>query len=198
MKGKNDVNSPIYFKNIPETCGKCHAEEMEHFKDTMHFQRLKAESSAPSCITCHKTHSFKVLKASELLPLCSVCHNQKNNIAIASVPLDAKKALEKQAEFQDELLKAKISLAEAKASGKDVTSEQIDLDKAQAVMDNIPSLWHQFNLKDFDGQIQNGIDSAKKSEHATSQVEQTVPRLPGVGVIMILAIFAILYLIRKR
>jgi len=72
-----------------------------------HFQRLKAESSAPSCVTCHKPHSFKVMKASELIPLCSVCHNQKNNIAIASVPQDAKKALEKQAEFQDELLKAK-------------------------------------------------------------------------------------------
>jgi hypothetical protein len=138
------------------------------------------------------------LKGSELIPLCSVCHNQKNNIAVASVPQDAKKALEKQAEFQDEILKAKISLEEAKASGKDVTSEQIDLDKAQAVMDNIPSLWHQFNLKDFDQQIQNGIDWAKKSEHATSLVEPTVPRLSGVGVIMIFAIIAILYLMRKK
>jgi len=181
MKGINDVNSPIYFKNIPDTCGKCHAEEMDHFKNTMHFQRLKAESSAPSCVTCHKPHSFKVMKPAEIIPLCSVCHNQKNNIAIASVPQDAKKALEKQAEFQDELLKAKISLAEAKASGKPLTSEQIDLDKAQAIMDSIPSLWHQFNLKDFDKQIQSGIDLAKKSEHSTSEVEPTKQNIPGLG-----------------
>ena len=198
MKGINDVNSPIYFKNIPDTCGKCHAEETDHFKNTMHFQRLKAESSAPSCVTCHKPHSFKVMKASELIPLCSVCHNQKNNIAIASVPQDAKKALEKQAEFQDELLKAKISLSEAKAAGKHLTSEQIDLDKAQAVMDNIPSLWHQFNLKDFDKQMQTGIDLAKKSEYSTSEVEPTKQNIPGVGMVLIFAILAIIYLMRKR
>lgn len=198
MKGINDVNSSIYFKNIPDTCGKCHVEEMDHFKNTMHFQRLKAESSAPSCITCHKPHSFKVLKASELIPLCSICHNQKNNIAIASVPQDAKIALEKQAEFQDEIMKAKISLAEAKASGKDVTSEQIDLDKAQAIMDNIPSSWHQFNLKDFDKQMQTGIDLAKKLEYATSQVEPTEQKIPGVGIVLLFAIIAIIYLMRKR
>ncbi|MDD5615613.1 MAG: hypothetical protein PHH85_05375 [Candidatus Methanoperedens sp.] len=198
MKGKNDVNSTIYFKNIPDTCGKCHAEEMEHFKNTMHYQRLKAESRAPSCITCHKTHTFKVLKASELTALCSVCHNQKDNIAIANVPKEAKLALDKQKEFQDELLKAKLSLSHAKASGNDVTSEQIDLDKAQAVMDSIPSLWHQFNLKDFDKQIQSGIDWAKKSEHATSQVETTENNVPGVGIVLIFAILAIIYLMRKR
>ncbi len=171
---------------------------MEHFKNTMHYQRLKAESRAPSCITCHKTHTFKILKASELTALCSVCHNQKDNIAIAGVPEDAKKALEKQAEFQDELLKAKISLAEAKAAGKHLTSEQIDLDKAQAVMDNIPSLWHQFNLKDFDKQMQTGIDMAKKSEYSTSEVEPTKQNIPGVGIVLIFAIFTIIYLMRKR
>lgn len=198
MKGKDDVNSTIYFKNIPDTCGKCHAEEMDHFKNTMHYQRLKAESRAPSCITCHKAHTFKVLKASELTALCSVCHNQKDNIAIAGVPKEAKLALDKQTEFQDEMLKAKISLSEAKASGKDVTSEQMDLDKAQAVMDSIPSLWHQFNLKDFEKQIQSGIDWAKKSEHSTSQVEPTKQNIPGVGIVLIFAILAIIYLMRKR
>lgn len=198
MKGVNDVNSTIYFKNIPDTCGKCHAEEMEHFKNTMHYQRLKAESKAPSCITCHKTHTFKVLKASELTALCSICHNQKDNIAIASVPKDAKFALDKQTEFQEELLKAKISLSEAKASGKDVTSEQMNIDKAQAVMDSIPSLWHQFNLKDFDKQMQTGIDLAKKSEYSTSQVEPTKQKIPAVGIVLIFAILAIIYLIRKR
>ncbi len=198
MKGINDTNSPIYFKNIHDTCGKCHAEELEHFKNTMHYQRLKAESMSPSCITCHKPHTFKVLKASEMTTLCSVCHNQKNNIAIASVPLDAKRALEKQKEFQDEILKAKLSLVEAKAAGMDVTSAQMNLDKAQAVMDNIPSLWHQFNLKDFDQQIQSGIDWAKKSEYTTSGIEPTAPSVPGVGIVMIFAILGLIYLIRKR
>ncbi len=198
MKGINDTESPIYFKNIPDTCGKCHAEEMEHFKNTMHYQRLKAESRAPSCVTCHKPHTFKVLKSSEMTALCSVCHNPRDQIASADVPIDAKKALEKQKEFQDELLKAKTAIAADKAARKDVSHAQVDLDKAQAVMDDIPSLWHQFNLKDFDRQIQDGIDSAIKAEMKTSTLEPTVPRTPGFGIMMVFAIIAILYLIRKR
>ncbi len=198
MMNINDPNSTIYFKNIPDTCGKCHAEELYHFKNTMHYQRLRAMSSGPSCVTCHQPHSFKVLKASELTAVCSVCHNPKDLIAIASVPKDAKQALEMQKEFQEELLKAKNAVAEAKAAGKDTSSAQVDLDKAVTVMNDIPSLWHGFNLKDFDRQIQNGIDWAKKAEYKVSGVEPTVPRTPGIGIALVLGIFAILYLLRKR
>ena len=198
LKGINDTGSPIYFKNIPDTCGKCHTEEMEHFKNTMHYQRLKAESRAPSCVTCHKPHTFKVLKASEMTPLCSVCHNPRDQIASASVPVDARNALEKQKEFQDELLIAKQSVAADKAARKDTSHAQVDLDKAQEVMDNIPSLWHQFNLRDFDSQIQGGIDSARKAELKTSGSEPTVPRTPGFGIVMAFAVMAILFLLRKR
>jgi hypothetical protein len=198
MKKITDSSSPINFKNIPDTCGECHAEEMEHFKDTMHYQRLKAESRAPSCVTCHVPHTFKVLKASEMTVLCSICHNPRDQIAVATVPMDAKKALEKQNEFQEELLKAKNSIASDKTARKDVTNAQVDLDKAQAVMDDIPSLWHQFNLKDFDRQIQSGIDWAKKAESKTSPVEPTVPRIPGFGIILVFAVIATSYIMRKR
>jgi hypothetical protein len=139
-----------------------------------------------------------VLKASELTALCSVCHNPKDQIATASVPGDAKQALEKQKELQEEFLKAKSAVTDAKAKGMDVSSAQMDLDKAGAVMDDIPSLWHGFNLKDFDRQIQNGIDWAKKAEFKVSDVEPTVPRTPGFGIAIVLGIFALLYLIRKR
>ncbi len=199
IKNINDPNSTIYFKNIPDTCGKCHAEELDHFKNTMHYQRLRAESRSPSCVTCHQPHTFKVLKASELTTLCSVCHNPKDQIAAANVPKDAKQALEMQKEFLGDFLKAKDSVARAKAKGMDVSTAQADLDKAQAVMNDIPSLWHGFNLKDFDKQIQNGIDWAKKAEYKVSGVEPTVPpRTPAIGMALTLGIFAILYLIRKR
>ncbi|MDO9097585.1 MAG: ammonia-forming cytochrome c nitrite reductase subunit c552 [Candidatus Methanoperedens sp.] len=198
MKNIDNPNSPIYFKNIPDTCGKCHAEELDNFKNTMHYQRLRAESRAPSCVTCHQPHTYKVLKASELTALCSVCHNPKDQIAPVSVPNDAKQALEKQKEFREELLKAKDAVSRAKAKGMDVSTARNDIDKAQAVMDDIPSLWHGFNLKDFDRQIQNGINWAKKAEFKVSDVEPTVPRTPAIGITTILGIFAILYLIRKR
>lgn len=198
MKNITDPESPIYFKNIPETCGKCHAEELDHFRNTMHYQRLRAEARAPSCVNCHQPHSFKVLKASELTPLCSVCHNQKDQVTTANVPKDAKLALEKADELKEEIRIVKNSISEAKAKGKDVSSAQNDLDKAMSVMDAIPSLWHSFNLKNFDSQIQVGIDSAKRAEYKLSGVEPTVPSVPGIGIALVLGIFTILYLIRKR
>ena len=198
MKNISDPESGIYFKNIPDTCGKCHVDELQHFKNTMHYQRLRSTTKAPSCITCHQPHSFKILKASEITTICDICHNLKDQIASANIPKDAKLALEKADELKLEIFNAKNSLADAKAAGKDVSSAQMDLDKAIAIMDNVPSLWHSFDLKDFNEQIQIGSDWVKKVEYKTSGVEPTVPRVPEVRIILVLAIFAIIYYIRKR
>lgn len=198
MKNVTDPLSPIYFKNVPETCGKCHEIELEHFKNTMHYQRLRAESSAPSCATCHVPHSFKVLKASELSPLCSVCHNENDQASSANVPVDAKLALEMATELQNEIVALKNSITEAKAKGLDVSSAQNDLDKATYVLNEVPSLWHSFNLKDFDRQIQAGIDSTKKAKNKLTEVEPTVPPVPGIGIVMILGIFILFSILKKR
>ncbi len=197
MKNSSDPNSTIYFKNIPDTCGKCHSDVLANFKNTMHYQRLRAESRAPSCITCHQPHTFKVLKASELTNVCSVCHNPKDNIAPPEVPNEAKQALEKQNELQDEILKAKNAVAQAKTEGMDVYTAQMDIDAAVAVMNNAPTLWHGFNLKDFDTQIQSGIDYARNAEYIASGTEPT-PRAPAAGIAFVLGIFALLYFLRKR
>lgn len=198
LKNVTDPQSPIYFKNIPETCGKCHETELEHFKNTMHYQRLRADSSAPSCATCHKPHSFKVLKASELSPLCSVCHNEKDQATSANVPVDAKFALEMATELQNEIVAAEKSISEAKAKGRDVSLAQNDLDKATDVLKDVPSLWHSFNLKHFDIQIQTGIDYTKKAQNRLTEVEPTVPPVPGIGIVAVLGIITTLYIIRKQ
>lgn len=198
MKSEHDPESTIYFKNIPDTCGKCHAEELDHFKNTMHYQRLRAESRAPSCITCHQPHSFRVLRASELTNLCSVCHNSREQTASASVPKDAKQALEKQKELENEVFRAENAVSAAKAAGKDVSSAQMDLERANMVIRDIPSLWHGFNLEDFDRQIQSGIDYARKAEFKATGVEPTLPATPGIGTALVLGIFALVYLLRKR
>jgi len=198
MKNVTDPQSPIYFKNIPETCGKCHTTELEHFKNTMHYERLRSESRASSCATCHQPHSFKVLKASELAPLCSVCHNAKDMPSFANVPNDAKLALEMSDELQIEIMNLTNSISEAKAKGMEVSSAQNDLDKATYVMKEVPSLWHSFNLNAFDTEIQIGIDSAKKGQNKLSQVEPTVPPIPGIGIATVLGIIITLYIIRRR
>jgi len=89
------------------------------------------------------------------------------------------------------------AIEEAKARGEDVSSAQRNLDKAMLVVKDIPSLWHGFNLKDFDKQVQEGIDSARKAEYMASGVEPTVNPTPGVGIVVVLGIFSVLYLIMR-
>jgi len=50
----SEVNSTVFYRNVPETCGKCHANELNQFKDSLHYQRLKALKQARHVIhaTC--------------------------------------------------------------------------------------------------------------------------------------------------
>lgn len=198
MKDINDPESPIYFKNIPDTCGKCHAEEIDKFKNTMHYQRLSATANGPSCITCHKTHSFKVLTTSELTVLCSVCHNLQDQIATASVPSDAKNALEKQEILKTGILEVRVAIVNVKSSGKEIATAELYLNKAENILDGLPHLWHGFDLENFDGQVQEGIDWIEKAKYEVSDVEPTVPATSGIGIIFIVGIFVIFYVIKNR
>lgn len=197
-----DQNSSIYSANIPETCGKCHTEELNNFKNTMHYQRLKAESLAPSCITCHSPHTFQVPTTDNIITLCSRCHNPIDLPSLSSVPNDAKNALNKAGEFQDLIVSTKKIISDAKASGQDVSSAQLDIDSAISITNDIPSMWHGFNLKNFDQQIQKGIDFTTKARNEVN-VEIPVPPKAKVSIVIIpimiiLVIFVLVYMIKRR
>ena len=47
----SETNRTVFYRNVPETCGKCHVNELNQFKDFLHYQRLKALKQAPTCDT---------------------------------------------------------------------------------------------------------------------------------------------------
>lgn len=199
-----DANSSIYFKNIPETCGKCHTSELENFENTMHYQRLQADALAPSCITCHSPHTFTVPGTLDITKVCSICHNPTNLPSLTSVPKDAKNALDKVTYFNSLLIDTKNYITDAKSSGKDTTTAQYALDNAISISDNIPSMWHRFDLKSFDQNIQKGIDTLENArnglvEENNTQNNMKAPNIPIAMVIMVLfvAYWLITRLIRK-
>src|SRR5659263_162003 len=61
----SESNSSVFYRNVPDTCGKCHKDELNQFKNSLHYQNLKALKQAPSCDTCHMPHEFKVLNTSQ-------------------------------------------------------------------------------------------------------------------------------------
>ncbi len=193
----SNPNSTIFYRNVPQTCGKCHTEELNQFKNSLHYQRLEALEQAPSCDTCHQPHEFHVLNVSELNDVCSNCHNLEMRIA-PDVPDKAIAALEGAQNLKNETRKAFDAIKYAKQQGKDVTAAQKNLDSAIAIQDHLPILWHSFNLQNFENVTGSGI---KTAQQAQLDAGLTLPatKTPGFGIaVSFTGIIAIYLLLRRR
>ncbi len=194
-------NTSIARANTPEMCGKCHVPEFDEFKNSQHFKRLESDQElpAPACITCHQAHSVHVLTSSEIEDFCSNCHNNITGINPA-VPKKAESALSSVKELQLEVAKARSSVLSSKAENKDVTVAEADLEAANTILKNTPSVWHRFNLTYFDTEVQKGLIDARNAEEALPQetAQSVTTKSPGFeGFFMVSVIFAV-YLLKRR
>jgi len=193
----SDSNSTVFYRNVPETCGKCHANELNQFKNSAHYQKLKALQQAPTCDTCHRPHEFKVLNTSEFHDLCSQCHNLDMRVAPADAPDRAIVALENAEKLKNEIKLAYNSIQQAKQKGNDVSTAQKDLDNAMSIRDNLPVLWHAFDLPSFGKVIDSGIEAAQKAQQE-SGMPVAKPSTPGFGTLLSLAGVIAIYLLLRR
>jgi hypothetical protein len=80
-----DANSPIAHANVAGTCGMCHSEIADQFKESLHGAMLaKGNADVPTCIGCHSEHAIRGPKdpASPVAPThvaktCSHCHENE-------------------------------------------------------------------------------------------------------------------------
>lgn len=192
-----DANSTIFYRNVPETCGKCHINELNQFRDSKHYEKLKASKQAPTCDTCHNPHEFKVLNISDFENLCSSCHNNEMKIA-PDIPEKAVDAFKNTEKLKNEIKIAERAIKQAKDQGKDISAAQKEIDSARDIYNNLPILWHSFNLPHFQNVTDNGILFAR-----TAQVDAGLPpektSTPGFGTILSIAgIISIYILFRKK
>ncbi|MFZ2409976.1 MAG: PGF-CTERM sorting domain-containing protein [Candidatus Methanoperedens sp.] len=194
----SESNSTIFYRNVPETCGKCHTDELNQFRNSAHYQRLKALKQAPTCDTCHQPHEFKVMNVSEFHDLCSQCHNTDMRIAPSDAPDKAITALENAQKLKNEIKLADNAIKQAKTEEKDVSAAQKDLDNAMSIRDSLPVLWHAFDLPSFEKVIDDGIKAAEKSKQEAG-IPVAKPSTPGFGTIVsFTGIIAIFLLLRRR
>lgn len=194
----SDTNSTVFYRNVPETCGKCHTQELKEFRDSKHYQRLKALKQAPTCDTCHSPHEFKVLNVSDFQGLCSQCHNEDMRVAPSDAPDKAAQTLENAEKLKNEIKLAQDAIKQAKQQEKDVATAQKSLNTAISIRDNLPVLWHGFNLPHFEEVIDSGIKAAQQAQLDTG-MSIARPSTPGFSFIAsLLGISALYILIRRR
>ena len=133
----NLPQSPLYFANIPETCGQCHTAEWAEFKKSYHYRELKRTGKGPNCVTCHGSMATHVLKPKELEQSCAFCHAQRGIAGEALVTLNEAGAL---------LKKWEPLFATAKAQGKTLPVDAKTIDGQKESYRSLKIKWHAFDL----------------------------------------------------
>ncbi len=154
--GSADPGSPVYFKNIPATCGKCHGAEFFKFSQSLHYRRLQSTGKGPECVTCHGSMVTGILTPDTLASVCEQCHNERMGI-FPYIPLKAKAVLL--------LLKESNRLidADGKLYHPVAGSEQARLlGDAQASLHAAILDWHKFDLDSITGELQKVYDDLER------------------------------------
>src|ERR1019366_718034 len=92
LLASTDPKSPVYFTNIPATCGKCHEAEFTAFKKSKHYAELENSGRGPNCVTCHGSMANHIMKPKELEVTCVLCHRKPTQAFAAEVALEESRA----------------------------------------------------------------------------------------------------------
>jgi hypothetical protein len=78
VAGGLTAGSAVSFENIPATCGECHVDIYEGYRESDHADHLrekKQEKQGPNCVTCHGSINVTVLNMGTVKKTCEQCHN---------------------------------------------------------------------------------------------------------------------------
>ncbi len=144
-----EARSPIYYKNVPQTCGKCHAAVLDSFADSHHYQELISDRLAPSCNTCHGFQmDVRAVTPTQLLSRCALCHSQERGTKPA-VMGQARAALDAVGEAEAAIQEAQVTLDLAREQGLDTSTAETLLQSARDQFGRTGIQWHSFQLDDF-------------------------------------------------
>ena len=76
-----DPASPVFAKNVPATCGRCHAGIQREYAVSVHATALEGGApDAPHCASCHTAHSIAATRGDmwqlSAVEQCGTCHRE--------------------------------------------------------------------------------------------------------------------------
>lgn len=92
--GPDSSDSPVYPRNVPDTCGKCHdhaeiideygldGDEEANYRASVHGDLLlkQGDLSAPQCATCHGSHGALPPGFARVSAVCGKCHVRQREL----------------------------------------------------------------------------------------------------------------------
>ncbi len=197
FKNITDPQSPVYYTNVPKTCGKCHPKELGNFENSTHFQKLESLKLAPTCTTCHHPHAFTKPNPEDFRISCGNCHSVSNKVAPFDIPLKAEDLLRKVTKLEFNIENARKDIFWAEKNGTDVVQAKKYADNALDTLGNLAPMWHEFNLTHFEVEIDSANKDVKKAEDivkpTTTPSTAASPKVPGfegfAGLITLMAVF---------
>jgi nitrate/TMAO reductase-like tetraheme cytochrome c subunit len=167
VSGGLTVGSAVSFENIPSTCGGCHGDIYEGFRQSNHFAHLrkkKQEKQGPNCVTCHGSINATVLNVNTVQEACQRCHNEETG---NHPELPAKAS---------ELLDRFLSIHRYyRYIG--IRGDPVDTQAFFAVMDqrlrDLSVLWHTFDLPTIDKETRFILDLLKAKRAEVRNLQRT-------------------------
>lgn len=141
-------SSPVNRRNLPTTCGVCHAGPFVAFQKSQHFALLeKGDNRVPVCSTCHGEAGYRRPSARALETQCAQCHGP-NRIAPRPERAEAARTLYDALHESRDLMKSVRSLVnrvndKPRRADLDAAYQQAEVPLIQAVQSG-----HQFVYDD--------------------------------------------------
>ncbi len=98
IQNARDSRSSVYPLNIPETCGRCHADseymqpydvatdQLDDYRKSVHGMALleRGDQAAPACNDCHGNHGASPPGAPSVAFICGQCHLNNSEMFLSS------------------------------------------------------------------------------------------------------------------
>jgi len=98
VRAVGDTASPVYPTNVPQTCGRCHADakrmrpygiaatQYEQYRASVHGTALldRGNRQAPACNDCHDNHGAVPPGVTSVANVCAQCHNATRDLFVRS------------------------------------------------------------------------------------------------------------------
>jgi hypothetical protein len=78
---KRMTDSPVFLKNVPATCGRCHEGILQDYSASIHARQLAGGNlNAPNCASCHSAHGIQRTDTQKwqlhAINQCGTCHKE--------------------------------------------------------------------------------------------------------------------------